>query len=933
MTQSFAPAAAATGQDPEARAPRGDPRIPFAIILTVYAALGLTVLRFNRNVWQMMATVGSACLLDAGFAWVLRRQALFPLSAYISGVSLALLVNYAHDTWLLFIPVYLTIASKYLLTYQGKHVFNPSMFGLAVSLLASRDLISTAPAYQWGGHLAMTLFLITAALSLFVFRIGRTPLIASFLALYVLQILLRAWYLRWFIPPETLVLGTLSSAPFFLFVFYMITDPKTSPASTRGQLALSCALVFVDLVLHRLESVYTFFYAALIVAGLRFVGLHLGRGLREGSSAAFAALVHRDTLRAWAVVGGAGLAMMGVYRGVIRPAVSAAPPAFRLETVDRARSGVGAPATTEIFPLVDPRVRHIAKWLLSAGDAAASADFDGDGLNDLCLTAPFKPAANRFELLRNKGDFVFERVPVPEVERRAADPRRHGVPACPIFADHDDDGDQDLFVGFGYGKPMLLKNMLRETGVARFEDVSRAAGIDEHAVAIAANFLDFDRDGKLDLFVANAVAPWLGAYEPPRPLSIFDLVPPEHPGDRRMLGFMHRSWDNADNGGQNVLYRNLGGGRFERLDSWAMGLPETHWSLSVATGDLNDDGWPDLYVANDFGPDDLYLNEQGRRFRRIQGRMFGSVGKDSYKGMNASMGDVNRDGRLDVYVSNVHVALQAEGSLLWMNRPSADPFVPELVDEASRRGALNEHRFGWGGALGDLDLDGWLDIVQCNGMVDDRLDRRFAKCRTYWYVNEKIMRSGPEIHTYADMWGDLTGFCINGDDTNRVYLSRGAHEINQFVDVAPEVGVTTTTPSRGALLSDLDNDGDLDMLVTHTTAAPTLYRNTLGDAGPKRHWVGFALEGHGPGASRDAAGARVRISCAACGEGSAQMREVTITNAFAAQGDRRLLFGLGACAHPQEAWVSWPKEPPQRVGVLAVDRYHALRQPDRRAAR
>lgn len=888
-----------------------DPRVPFALILTLYAILGLTVLRFNRSLGQMLLTVGSACALDMFFAYVLRREVLVPLSAYISGVSLALLVNYGHEPWPLFVPVYLTIASKYLLTFEGRHVFNPSMFGLAVSLLVSRDLISTAPAYQWGGSLAMSLFMITAALSLFVFRIGRTPLIVSFLSLYVLQILLRAWYMRWFMPPEALVLGTLSSAPFFLFTFYMITDPKTSPDTTSGQIKVAFALVFVDLVLHRLESVYTFFYAALLVGTVRFAWLHLTRP----------ALPDARALRAWAVVGGTGLAMVALYRGVIRPAVAAPAAAFRFETVTG--SGVGAPAVPDLLAQVDPRVRHIAKWLLSAGDAAAATDFDGDGLHDLCVTGVFRAKDQRFQLLRNKGGFAFERVHIPAVEERT--PEKDGIPACPVFADYDNDGDQDLFLGFGYGKCMLLKNMLRETGQARFEDATLAAGIDEHAVAIAANFLDYDRDGRLDLFICNAVSPWLKAYDPPRPLSIFNLVAPEHEGDRRMLGFMHRSWDNADNGGQNVIYRNVGGGRFQRQDSVAMGIPDTHWSLSVATGDMNEDGWPDVYVANDFGPDDFYLNERGRRFRRVEGRMFGSIGKDTYKGMNASMGDVDRNGLLDIYVSNVHVALQAEGSLLWMNYPSADPFQPELVDEAGRRGALNEHRFGWGGAMGDLDLDGWLDLVQLNGMVDDRLDRRHPTCKTYWYVNEKIMRAGPEIHTYADMWGDLTGRCINGDDTNRVYLSRGAHEINQFVDVAPEVGVTTTYPSRGGTLADLDNDGDLDMLVTHTTAAPTLYRNTAEQSG--RHWIGFALEG---ATCRDAAGARVRLSCTTCG-GLPQMREVSITNAFAAQGDRRLLFGLGACAHPQTVWVTWPGETAQRVGELAAGRYHVIRQAARRA--
>src|SRR2546423_596570 len=116
-----------------------------------------------------------------------------------------------------------------------------------------------------------------AALFLFIFRVGRTPLVVSFLLFYSLQILLRAYLMRWYLPPESLILGTLTSAPFFLFVFYMITDPRTSPSGTRAQIGLAFALTVVDLYFHTRGSVYTFFYAALVVSAARFVYLHLRR--------------------------------------------------------------------------------------------------------------------------------------------------------------------------------------------------------------------------------------------------------------------------------------------------------------------------------------------------------------------------------------------------------------------------------------------------------------------------------------------------------------------------------------------------------------------------------------------------------------------------------------------------------------------------------
>jgi hypothetical protein len=906
-----------------------DPRVPFAAILSVYAVLGCTVLTFNRGPQHILMTVVAGCLLDMALHWLLRERVLVvPLSAYISSLSLALLLNYAHDSWLLFLPVFLTIGSKYLLTYEGAHVFNPSMCGITLSLLLGGDLVSAAPAYQWGGGLAMSAFIVTGALALFVFRIGRTPLVAAFLGFYLVQIGLRAWVMRWYLPPEALLLGTLTSAPFFLFVFFMITDPKTSPATPRAQVAVAAALVVVDLLFHAVSHLDTFFYAAFVVALARFVFLHARRLLRQGPVRWLReGLFHPQVIRTAAVLGALLALMVGGYRHVVHPVAAAPELGFGLEPVPPAHSGIDARLGT-VWDDIDPRVRHIAKWLLSAGSAVAVGDFDDDGLLDVFVTNPLMRPEDRNVLYRNLGGFRFERVAIPALAAINAAPKTYGVTGMAVFVDYDNDGDQDLFLTMGYGRSVLLRNMLVETGRATFVDVSAAAGIADHAVSIAANFLDYDRDGRLDLIVGNAFATHLTAYQPPREFSIFRLPAAEHAGDRRMLGFMHASWDNAANGGLNALYRNAGDGRFERQDSARMGLPETHWTLAIGAGDLNNDGWPDLYMANDFGPDDLYLNQGGRGFRRIQGRAFGTVGRDTYKGMNASLGDVDRNGWLDIYVSNVHVPLQAEGSLLWMTYPNPrDPHVPHFRDEATRRGALNERRFGWGAALGDLDNDGWLDIVQANGMVDDRTDRRFARCPSYWYVNEKLMRSGPEIHTYADMWGDLRGYCIFGREANRVYLSQGDTHYLQFVDVAPRLGWKAETNSRGVALADLDNDGALDVIITHQFEPASLYRNVARPTGRGRaHWIGFTLVGDGRTCNRDAAGSRVRLVYEEGGRPVEQMREITIVNGLSAQNDRRAHFGLGAAGRPLTAHVSWCGAPPVASGPFAPDRYHVLGQ-------
>src|SRR6267142_2398010 len=135
-----------------AASPRADPRLPLAAILTLYAVLGCTWFGFNRNPIQILLTVTAGCLMDMAFHWLFRGHGLLvPLSAYISSLSIALLLNYSHNYYLLFLPMFFCIGSKYLLTFQGRHVFNPSLFGVVAALVLGGGLFSPAPAYQWGG--------------------------------------------------------------------------------------------------------------------------------------------------------------------------------------------------------------------------------------------------------------------------------------------------------------------------------------------------------------------------------------------------------------------------------------------------------------------------------------------------------------------------------------------------------------------------------------------------------------------------------------------------------------------------------------------------------------------------------------------------------------------------------------------------------------
>ncbi|MBV1920298.1 MAG: RnfABCDGE type electron transport complex subunit D, partial [Pseudomonadales bacterium] len=250
---------------------RKDPRIPFFLILFTYVALGITVLGFNRSPGQIAVIVGTTCFLDMAFSLLFKRKLLFPLSAAITGMGLSILVNTAHGLWMPVIPAFFAIASKYLITVNGRHVYNPNLFGLLTAVVIGGGMISPAPAYQWGGYSAISIFVVTAAIVLFATKIRRNPLIISFLIFYTLNLAIRAYVTRNHVPWETIVLGTLTSPTFYLFTFFMITDPATSPKSWKGQVFMALFISAVDLALHKQEALSTLFKAGFIYYSLMYV--------------------------------------------------------------------------------------------------------------------------------------------------------------------------------------------------------------------------------------------------------------------------------------------------------------------------------------------------------------------------------------------------------------------------------------------------------------------------------------------------------------------------------------------------------------------------------------------------------------------------------------------------------------------------------------
>lgn len=905
-----------------------DPRIPIALVLFTYLILGLTVLGFNRTPWQAITTTTTCCLLEIGLTYLFKRKWIFPLSAMITSFSLSFLLNFSHDFFLLFVPLFFAIGSKYVFQFNGKHALNPAMAGISLSLLTVPHLVTAAPAYQWNGLAHMSTFVVMLGLLFVIPKVNRQWLVMSFLFFFTVQTFLRALLMKHHLPFETLFLGTLSSPSFFIFTFFMITDPATSPPDRKTQIWVGFWLASLDLILHLHQSYYTFFYAALTVGSTRWLINHLraarNLGLKEYWLSKFIRPKYYLKPLTLLAIGFAG---SWVYAHVIHPQLPTQNLTWKMQKVPVSQSGLGATLSGDLYSQVDPRVQHIVKWILSVGEGASVADVNNDGRVDLFLTHFLKEPQMRASLYLNEGAYKFTKFPLPILDQVRFRPKTKGVITKGVFGDYDNDGDPDLFLCVGFGKTILLKNLFKEKGQLEFEDVTKSVGLDHYNNSLSATWADFNRDGRLDLFVLNVWPDFLPHYETPQPLNLFQLPPSQSADDNRPFDFMHDSWHMSNNGGVNRLFLQVEGGKFELQDSLQWGIPETRWSLAVTAADLNQDGWTDLYVANDFGPDDLYYNHQGKKFENIKGTIFGSIGRDTYKGMNASAADFDRDGYLGVYISNVHHAFQAEGSLLWKFTPSLDPFYPDLKEVAAAKGVLNESRFGWGGSATDFDNDGWVDIAQANGMVDDTLDKKFSECPDYWYVNEKIARSPPSIHRYANKWGDIRGSCIYGDDQDRLYLNLGTKSKPQYIDVAQQVGLRNETPSRAMVSADFQNRGRRDLLVGHQFQEPTLYRNVdQSEPQQKNQWVGFTLESLDPRCNREALGTRVRLDVKNR-DGSSWFiaQEKQAVSGFSSQSDNRLHFGLGQQSAQFSLQVLWCGQFLQTYENLQMNQYHNLR--------
>jgi enediyne biosynthesis protein E4 len=527
-------------------------------------------------------------------------------------------------------------------------------------------------------------------------------------------------------------------------------------------------------------------------------------------------------------------------------------------------------------PLLDAKLAGIMPEVTSMGASVSIVDFDHDGWPDLYVSNSKTGSMNA--LYRNMHDGTFQDVAdkmgVADVNKPGT-----GVSMGSVWGDYDNDGYEDLFL-MKWGKPEIFHN---DQGHG-FTRVSETAGLPDWINTNTAVWFDYDGDGLLDLFVGGYYSEKLDLW---------------HLNNTRM---MPESFEYAKNGGRKYLFHNLGNGRFEEVSEKA-GITSTRWALAASAADLRGTGHPDLFIANDYGVSELFLNDGGHFHEAGQATGVGFAPKS---GMNVAYGDILNQGKYAIYVSNIsEEGVLIQGNNLWVPKEGEAGLRYENL---ARDMGVELGGWSFGAQFGDLNNDGNLDLYLTNGYIS------LSRTKSYWYDFSKVAGGNSKIIADADHWPAFEGRSLSGYQQKKVWINDGA---GKFIDVAQGVGATDIYDGRSIAMADLWNRGVLDVVEANQNGPLLVYKNTVKEGNT---WVGFALEG--TVSNRSAIGAQVTLYW----NGQQQVQQITGGTGFAAQNDRRLHFGLGKDPRIEKAVIRWPSGKVQTIANLVPGRFYNVKE-------
>jgi hypothetical protein len=502
----------------------------------------------------------------------------------------------------------------------------------------------------------------------------------------------------------------------------------------------------------------------------------------------------------------------------------------------------------------------------TTGSGVAVLDYDHDGWPDVYVVngdtldtaaGQKKESLPTGHLYHNNHDGTFSDV------TRSAGLVANGWGQGACVGDYDNDGFDDLYVTY-YGSNRLYHNEHNGT----FREVATAAGVAGNGADWGAGcaFVDYDRDGKLDLMVSNYVQ--------------FDVKTVPKPGEGQMCiwkGVPVMCGPRGLASTPNILYHNVGGGRFDDV-SKASGIEKTdgHYCLGVSTLDYNRDGWPDIYVACDSTPSILYRNNKNGTFTDVAVEASVAFDEDGREqaGMGATIADYNGDGWPDIFKTN----FSDDTSSLYEN--NRDGTYSSKIFDAGL--GLNTHYLGWGVMFFDIDNDGWPDVLIANG------------------------------HVYPEV--DTAHLGATYKEPRLVYWNQGNGKFKDVSAVAGP-GCTALASSRGLAIADFWNDGRMSAVVNNSGGKPMLMVN---EAANRNHWLGVGVAG--TRSNRDGIGARVTLFAG----GKQWAQEVRSGSSYLSSSDLRLHFGLGGLSTVDKIEIDWPSGLKEQFPAARADQMMTL---------
>jgi hypothetical protein len=489
------------------------------------------------------------------------------------------------------------------------------------------------------------------------------------------------------------------------------------------------------------------------------------------------------------------------------------------------------------------------------GCGVAFLDYDNDGWLDVFLLSGTRlegaPAGATNRLYKNNRDGTFTDVTAK------AGLTRSGWASAITVGDYDNDGFDDLFITY-YGQNVLYHN----NGDGTFTDVTRKAGLlqDNVRYGSGCTWVDYDRDGRLDLFVATYLD-----------TTLEKLPKPGENTDCRWKGVPVNCGPRGLPTGFVQLFHNNGDGTFTDVSRQSgVAAASRSYPMTAVAADYDNDGWPDVYVACDSTPSWLFRNQHDGTFREEALERGVALSEDGVEqaGMGVAIGDYDLDGHLDIF--KTHFA--DDTNVLYRNDGKG-----YFDDFTIRAGIGVETRFvGWGAGIVDLDNDGFPDLFLVTGSVYPEVEHTLP---AYPFHTPRL-----------------------------VFRNLGDGRFEELIEEAGP-GVAAAQVSRGCAFGDFDNDGDMDVLVMNMNAPPSLLRNDLSSGG---HWLKVLLEG--TSSNRSAIGARVTARYG----NRVQAQEVTAQSSFYSANDRRLHFGLGPATSADLA-IRWPNGATERITGVEAD--------------